>query len=489
MKTQRYKGWSVRRLTMASAMAATTLTIGGCGSLLDVSVPGNLTEEDLFQPGSVPIIINSVIADFECSYSMMSAVMSGMEDATWSTSGYWRQETDYLNTRPGTGACNENSDTNTAWFTSFQSSRFIAVGLYDQLLDWSDEEVLGDRSTHLATAAVYAGLFYTIFGELYCEYAPGVGPMQTPVEMLATAEGWFTKALDALGAGDAEIVSTTSLRQLALLARARVRLQLGNLSEAQADALLIQPGFVAYVTRDASVRSRWNAVTQAMTVSGWRTIGGPAYWNDFASTQLISAGYYDLTIDPAGLQTVNDGMPDPRVDVTFTGQFAQDGVTDQYVQNKYPTVSDSQPMAKWAEAQLILAEIEIEQGALAAAVGYINRLRDEYGLPNFASVDSDEVYRTMIEERRREFFFEGRHLADKLRYGLWFPRGQGKDHKGIQFGFGYCSLMPISEYELNQDIIDEFGAGYEGPDIRNTTYVYPNQLSRPVAWPVPLTLP
>ena len=55
--------------------------------MLEVEVPGNLTADDLFDPGSTPIILNSVIADFECSYSMMSAVQSGMEDATWSTSG------------------------------------------------------------------------------------------------------------------------------------------------------------------------------------------------------------------------------------------------------------------------------------------------------------------------------------------------------------------------------------------------------------------
>ena len=489
MKTQRHTRWSGTRLAMASAMGAAILTIAACDSLLEVKVPGNLTADDLFQPGSAPIILNSVIADFECSYSMMSAVQSGMEDATWATSGYWRQETDYLRIRPETDACNENSDTSTDWFTSFQSSRFIAVGVYDALLDWTDAEVLGDRTTHLATAAVYAGFFHATFGETYCEFSAGVGPIQTPVETLTTAEEWFTKALVALGTGDAEIVSTTSLRQMALLGRARVRLQIGKLAEAQADALQIQPGFVAWVTRDASVRSRWNAVTQALTISGWRTIGGPGYWNDFAPTQLISAGYYDLTIDPSGLQTVDDGMPDPRVDVTFTGQFAQDGVTDQYIQNKYSTVSDPQALAKWAEAQLILAEIEIAQGTLAAAVGYINNLRDVHGLPNFASTDSDEIYRTMIEERRREFFFEGRHLADKLRYGLWFPRGRGKDHKGIQFGFGYCWLMPLDEYNVNQAIIDEFGADYEGPDITDLNYIYANQLSRTVAWPVPLTLP
>ena len=489
MNTQRHTRWSVGPLAVASAMGAALMTLAGCGSLLDVKVPGNLTSDELFKPGSAPIIMNSIISDFECAYSMMSAVESGYEDATWSTSGYWRQETDYLNTRPATGACAENSDVDTDWFTSFQSSRFIAVDFYDALQDWTAAEVVGDRISHIAAAATYAGYFYAIFGEQYCEFAPGVGPMQTPQEMLATAEGWFDNALAALGTGDKEIVSTTSLRQMALLGRARVRLQLGNLVGARADASQIQPGFVAWITRDASVRSRWNAVTQGLTVSGWRTVGGAGYWNDFQPTTLISAGYYNLTIDPAGLQTVDNGLPDPRVDVSFTGQFAQDGVTDQWVQNKYPTIADDQALAKWAEAQLILAEIDIAESTLPAAVAHINALRVAQSLPTFASVNSDEIYRTMIEERRREFFFEGRHYADKLRYGLWFPRGRGKDHKGIQFGFSYCNLMPITEYQLNPEIIAEFGAGYEGPDVTDVNYTYANQLTRPVQWPVPATLP
>jgi hypothetical protein len=95
----------------------------------------------------------------------------------------------------------------------------------------------------------------------------------------------------------------------------------------------------------------------------------------------------------------------------------------------------------------------------------------------------------MIEERRREFFFEGRFHADKLRYGLWFPRGRGKDHKGIQYGFTTCHLMPESEYELNQNIIDEFGVDYDGPDVTDLNYTFQLKLSRAVEWPVPSTLP
>ena len=474
---------------MASAMGAALLTLAACESLLEVEVPGNLTETDLFLPASAPILINSLIADFECSFSMFSADVSGNEEATWSIGGYWQGATRYDNVRPAGGACTENSDTGTNWFASFQSSRFIAEAAFEALTDWTDAEV-PNRGTLLATAAVYLGFHHQIFGQSYCEFAPGAGPMLTPLETLTVAEGWFTKALDALGAGDAVIVSTTSLRQLALLGRARVRLVMDDLSGARMDAVQIQPDFVAWITRDASVRSRWNAVTQGMTVSNWRTIGGPMLWNGFDETRMITAGYRDLTIRADGAQTVNDGTPDPRVPVIFTNELAQDGFTENWLQTKYPTVADNQPLARWAEAELILAEIDIIEGALPSAVGHINALRDAQSLPNFASVDSDEIYRTMIEERRREFFLEGRWHADKLRYGLWFPRGLGKDHKSVEFGFAYCFLMPVGEYQLNDNIVEEFGADYEGPDVTTLSYTYPlEQTFKVVQWPVPLTLP
>ncbi len=495
MKTERKDKRSVRRLAMATAMGAALLTVGACSDILEIDVPGNMTEADLLTPASAAMLINSTIADFECSFSMMTAYNSGYEDLTWRTSGYWTASASYSGGRPGGGSCTGQGDTGASYFSGFQRSRWLAETAYDSISVWTDADV-EDRSTLLATAAVYAGLHYQIYGETYCEYSPAVGPMLTPKEVLGVAEGWFTSALSQLGSGDVSIVSTTSLRQLALLGRARTRLSMGDLAGAAADATQIQPGFVAYVTRDATVRGRWNAVAQALNVVRWRTIGGPMYWWGHEPTTLVSAGYYDLTIAADGSQTVDDGTPDPRVPVIFTGEFSQDGKTDQYNQQKYTSIGDDQHLARYAEAQLILAEVEIAGGSageLASAVSRINALRDVHSLPNFASTDNDEIYRTLIEERRREFLFEGRHHADKLRYGLWFPHSLGEDHKGFDFGSAYCLLMPTNEYELNENLqsLRDNDANYDGPDLDalGDSYDFELKVSRTVVWPVPSSLP
>jgi hypothetical protein len=190
----------------------------------------------------------------------------------------------------------------------------------------------------------------------------------------------------------------------------------------------------------------------------------------------------NLTIRADGMPTIDDGTTDPRVPLTFTGQFAQDGVTDQYTTSKYTGLGDDQRMASWAEAQYILGEIEGGQGTVTR----INAIRAAHGITEaFASADDDEIYSVLIEERRREFFLEGRHHADKLRYGLWFPRGRGWNHKSVRYGLEYCLLMPESGYELN----DQITAGYTGPDLSDLNYDFELKVARVAAWPLPSSLP
>ncbi len=467
------------RLAGGSVLLA-MLAMGGCDGLLDVELPGDMTADDLFQPVSAEMIVNSAIADFECSWSMMAAIMSGGEDATWKTSGYFTLTAEHQTTRPGGGSCTGNSDQGTNWFEGFQKSRFLAETGYEQIAGWEPSAV-PNRDRLLATTATYAGLYYTFFGETYCEFVMESGPILSPTQMLQEAEGWYSTALGHMGSGDFQIVSTSSLRQLALLGRARTRLAMGDLAGAAADAGQIQPGFTAWVTRDASVRARWNAIYQAFNATRYRGFAGPMWWFGHDSGQMVSVGYYDLTISADGRQTVRDGVPDPRVPVAYTGQFAQDGVTDQWNQTKYTSLGDDHTMARWAEAQLILAEIEGGQ----AAVGRINALRDVHGLPHFSSTNEDEIYSAIIEERRREFFLEGaRHYADKLRYGLWFPRGRGHNHKSVRYQLGYCMLAPISTYELNPEV----PAGYEGPDLSDLSYRFELTVNRQANWPVPAQL-
>jgi hypothetical protein len=438
-----------RRFAIGTSLLA-TMGLGACGEIMEVELPGNLTEEGLLQSQSASVLVNSIIADFECSYSQFTALTASMEDTWWRATGYWGNWAEYRSDRPAAGEC-ATSDTNDNWGTGFQKSRFLAETTYKKLGEWGT--TVNNSTQMKAVAATYAGLNYQVFGETYCELTVDNGPLMKPAEVLAKSEQWFTTALTEMGTADYSIVSTTSLKQLALLGRARVRLAQGNLAGAASDAAQIKPGFIAYATRDATVRQRWNHVYQALNVQGYAAAAGPIIWQG-APVQFT--GYRNLTISPTGIPTVNSGVTDPRVPVRYTGQFLQDGVTDNYSQQKYLSTGDDIPIARWAEAQLILAEVE----GGAGAVGRINALRAVHGLPQYQGpTDATSIRNLIIEERRREFFFEGRFLAEKLRKNLWFPKNVGANHKGVVYGNATCFMMPVSEYQNNPNI----PKGYEGP--------------------------
>lgn len=430
------------RPSMAIVLSlGTGLMLGACGDLLDVDLPGSLTEEDLLTPEMSRAMTLSAVADFECAYSEFAATIGGVEDAYWETTGWFPKAWSEYRVTEQTGAVNTtpcgNSDVAAGFFVSFQSARFQAEQAYEAMSGFTDEQV-ANREQLLATAATYAGFTYQVFGEHWCEMAVDVGDRLTPQETLAIAEPWFDRALGHINTtGDFGNATTESARQMALLGRARVRFARGDMTGAAADAALIEPGFVANVTRSAGVRKRWNQVYHHLTVSKFMSIADQVEFDG----ELVSVGFRDLTVAPDGRTTVNDGVPDPRVPVENTGLPASDGVTTHWIQTKYTSYADPIPLVRWAEAQLILAEIEGGQ----SAVDRINVLRDIHGLPHFQGGTAQEIREAIIEERRREFFYEGRHHADKLRYDLWFPRGQGFNHKGIAYGDVTC--LPLSDQE------------------------------------------
>jgi hypothetical protein len=153
------------------------------------------------------------------------------------------------------------------------------------------------------------------------------------------------------------------------------------------------------------------------------------------------------------LAVVGDGTPDPRVPVA--DNTAGGGLWEQ---QKYTSVTQEQVYATWAEAQYLIAEYEYSQGAgmYPSVVQRINDVRATHGITaQFASADANEIWWTLIEEKRREHFLEGRFWAEKLRLDLWFPLGIGNHPTaaGYQYQTGTCSMMPPAEYANNPNLV------------------------------------
>jgi len=459
-----------RRLSLVFALAA----LGACDSILEVDLPGQVTEDALYTPGQAPILVNSVASLFECGYSdFVASDGAGYEDAMTRDTGWWggRHEFD---PEPPTGECN-TQDTGVGWWTPLQAARLVGEETYRRISsEWDVSEIPGDPEKLMAELAIYNGATYGLFGEHFCEMSFEGGPLMSPDAVLAEAEQWLTDGLGHISAagGDFALPAgvTSSARQLALLLRARVRWARGDATGAAADAGMINQGFVAYVTRDAGgERTRWNKVynshnqEQINTVIGavtwWSGPPNPATGVSWPDT-IPFTGYRDLGILADGRAVNDNGVPittadagasaDPRVPVVDEGRVFNEHPV--WRQEKYPALDSNIPLAKWEEAWIIQAKIDGGQ----TAVDRVNDIRAAYGLPAAAYVnaaDANQVRNLVLEDERRTLFLEGRWWSTKIQERLWFPRGVGNVQPPTTFGYlgGVRMVMPENEFRLNDN--------------------------------------
>ncbi|MGH7129375.1 MAG: RagB/SusD family nutrient uptake outer membrane protein, partial [Planctomycetaceae bacterium] len=366
-----------------------------------MELPSRLPAEALDNPAMAPTLVLSAIADFECALANYIPATGMLTDELIGSTGWiaptmWDQRRIF----PDNGNLGEEGCTDLGWgvFRPLSTAYFTARDAGRRLSALSDEQV-ADRTALLGQAAAYGAYTLTLLGESFCEVAVELGPLMTPAETLQRAEQEFTSALElAQQAGDEETAN------MALVGRARVRLDLGKMAEAAADARLIPEGFLKVATRSGSSERRWNRVSV-----------------DFHENFYIS-------VDPRFRDLDVDGVPDSRVVVNDAGRNGHDGVTHSFLAMKYESNADPLPIASWDEAQLIIAEAEGGQSAVDA----INRLRIQAGLPLFSSADPAAIAAQVQEERRRELYLEGHRLNDFLRHGLAWD--QGTTHKGVPFG-------------------------------------------------------
>lgn len=466
------RGSGRKALTLVIGIAATA---AGCENALQVELPGQITEDGTFIPTQADVLVASAIADIECGLSDFIAFnAAGSEDVATKTTGWYGSALQY---DPDPGGTCHSSSTSVGSFTSLQKGRWMAEETYRYLSEeWTDEQV-PNRAQLMATAAIYAGLTYTFFGELYCEITANTGPLMSWEQSLGVAEEWFTKALTHIqGTGDFEIPNdvSPSAQQMAYLLRARARFAMNDLAGAEADAMRIQQGFASWITRDGGGEPRrWNRVYAAhIGTNGWVAIVGPIdFWTgppNPATGQPWPAvipytGYWNLGILPDGRAistaehpiTTTDfasAVADPRVPVLDSGN--ERGGPRQYpiyIAQKYLSEDADIPLAKWQEAWFILAQIRGGQDA----IDLVNDVRAAAGLPAvtyLSAGDAAGVEDMLIEEIRREHFLEGRFWSTKLRYDLWFPRGVGEDAWGQGYNTGVRLVMPENEFELNPNL-------------------------------------
>jgi hypothetical protein len=294
-----------------------------------------------------------------------------------------------------------------------------------RLETWSDADV-ANRQKLLGQSYTYAGYSLVLLGEGMCTAAINVGPEMTPAQLFTEAKTRFDKAVTA-----ATAANDAATLNLALLGRARAELDAGDKAAAGADAAKIPPGFVANISTDAGTARRQNYVFLGINQSSW------------------------ASVDPSFRGLTVNGAPDPRVAVTNANRNGTSGAA-LWTADKYTSLATPIPVARYAEAQLIVAESKLAANDIAGAVAAINAARATH--PGLAPYDatgqsSAQVLAQIQEERRRELFLEGHRLGDLRRYGLQFLPAAGTPYfTNGQYGTQTCFPLPDVERINNPNI-------------------------------------
>ena len=411
-------------------LLATIVSITACNSIdkiLTVDSPSRVIPADLEKPANANVIVNGAVADFECAFGSYILVggMVGEELHDASLLSQWwpldKRTFGPSGSIYSTGGCSGGSG---GVYVPLSTARWQAENALALLEGWTDDEVPG-RTGLIATAAAFAGYSYVLLAEGMCSAAVDGGPELSRNDLAQLADDRFTKAMDA-----AQAAQLDSVYYLALVGRARARLDMGKKTEAAADAALVPDGFVWYATYGNEDPVRENQ---------------PFVRNRRSQVVTVDTFYRALAFD---------GTPDPRVAIEYDpSRLASDGELPLYYETKYLSADSPIPLARTAEARLIIAEAQGGQ----AAVDIINDLHDAVGLSHFSSSDPAEILAQIIYERRAEFFLESQHLGDLIRYDLPLRPAAGdpfQAQKGGVYGSQLCFPLPDVERLNNPNIPD-----------------------------------
>lgn len=417
----------VTRVVPALALA---VALGACDVLdeaLNVDAPHLIDASNMERPENARLLVTGAIADFECAlgaYIVNGGLLGNeLRDASVTAARFPLDQRTITDTSPyGTNSCTGNPP---GIYTPLSTAIWTSNNALSKLKEWTDAQVQ-NRMDLIAQAAAYSGYSHILMGEGFCSAViePN-GPEVTPQQVFQVAVARFDEAIAA-----ARTAGNKDMENLALLGRARAKLNLGDLAGAAADAralLASDPQYTKVATASTTDARRYNRIGDEF----------------FGGRITVDPSYYDLTVD---------GVPDPRVRVINTETNGHDGATKVHIVAKYGETRSAAmrelpvPVASWREAHLIIAEAEGGQ----EAVNRINILRDYWGLPHFSSDDPNEIRAQIIEERRRELYLEGHHLNDLRRFNIpnTPPPGTAYRQGGV-YGDVRCFPLPLVEKSNN----------------------------------------
>jgi starch-binding outer membrane protein, SusD/RagB family len=417
----------MRNHRKALLMVSLALSAAGCDTLLTVDTPGEILAETLDNPQYAQLLSTSALSRFECAFGAYIVTAGSLGDEliiAGLSSGLYPQDQRTVNDKAPYGT--SNSCREYSLWVPVSMARWAADDLRKRLDgEWKGENI-ANRPEMVGTMAAVAGYSLTLLGEGMCSGAIDLGPEMSTKQLFEEAVKRYDIAL-ASGA-------SAAILNMARVGKGRTLLDLGDATAAANAVRTVPAGFVYSTTHSNAVADRRNPVYYGINVSRNPVVDGRFYQG--------------LTFD---------GVADRRVPVANPGTLkASDNLVPRWTTTKYANESTGLPVARYAEAQLIIAEAEGGQ----SAVNIINALHTAAGLPPFnpavhrtaGPFGTDYIRNQIVEERRRELFLESHHLGDQRRYKLPLRPAAGTEYPwsgGGFYGDAVCFPVPFSEKTSN----------------------------------------
>ena len=417
------------------AILMVPLALVGCADLLDVSLPGNVTESDL-GPSNAETLALSIQGNLEYAWSQYSEVAAHHSDEYDQRSG--NRQTKRHGLRLFDPSFQFYIEGNwTPLHTTYQEH----IEFAERIEGFSAEEV-PNKAELLATIKAYGPWPLIALAEGMCGSPVDGGDVLGASALFALAEQEFTEALAAASAA-----GLTRFETMARVGRARARIGLEDYQGAIGDAVMVPEGFEFLVTRDANPGRRQNATFDRLGEDAGARRGN------------LTKNYHEVEWKR---------VPDPRIQASFTGELSFDFVTEHVaLANKHRSFDEDMLLASWEEAQMFIADASAQSGDLDRAREILNEFHERAGIPPVTVEDiptGDDVIRHVIQERNREFFAESGHrMFDHNRWrgtkfeipflgepGSAWP--DGVDVHGERFGDTTCFPVPRNEGAITERI-------------------------------------
>jgi hypothetical protein len=372
--------WVVLALTVGCA-----LTTAGCDEFLDVANTGSLEAESVDPERDATLLSQSVYQSFVSDwgdYALYSA---------WFTNE--ARVGDTFPTRNSVGrrdVLDGVSHLDDIWGAIHENVQFARTTI--------NAIEPGGNTVDLARVWWVSGFSVLQMAEAFCEGTIAVstsesrGPMSV-TELLDSAIVHLQQAQQIADEAGGDVAD--DLWMSAQVGIARAHLQAGRGAEAAAAAAQVPDEFEYRLLHldDPNNRALGNNL-----------------WN-FSESRI------SLVVGPEFRAMAEAG--DPRIGYVDMGRDAQDGILNFFRQDKYKGWADTERFASGLEARYIELEAEQNPGAMLAFINERRAVGNQDPIP--ATTDMNVLMAELMEQKSRDFWLEGRRLADWRRNGAAVP--------------------------------------------------------------------